>query len=153
MTHNFSHYPGWLTHNLMFTLGFSLLLVLGFQVCSGILLSSYFVPNSWHAFESIINNSLDVSCNYPTFVIFLHIHQNGSSYLCLLIYVHVLKAVLYGSARRNYLLWLSGFSLLTFTLLVCFLGYVLPFGQMSYWAAIVIVSVVSVIPYVGANAL
>jgi len=149
----FVFYPGHLTHNVLFLLGFSLILLLVLQVWSGFLLSSYFVPDSWRAFESILNNSLDVSCVYPTFVVFLHIHQNGSMYFIFVMLVHQFRAVIYGSARRNYLLWLSGFSLLNVSLVVCFLGYVLPFGQMSYWAAIVIVNVISIIPYVGANAL
>ena len=79
-----------------------------------------------------------------------YIHSNGASFFFIFIYIHIAKAIYYGSYLKIGL-WISGIIILFITMAIAFLGYVLPWGQMSFWGATVITNFASAIPYIGKN--
>lgn len=79
-----------------------------------------------------------------------YLHANGASFFFIVVYAHLLRGIYYGSfiyPRR--LLWCTGVIILLLMIITAFLGYVLPWGQMSYWAATVITNLASTVPLVG----
>lgn len=107
----------------------------------------YYNANYSLAFLSISYIMIDVNCGS----LFRLVHMNGASFFMLFLYFHLLRSLCYNSYYRATYLWLSGLFLLLLSILESFLGYILPFGQMSYWAAIVIMNILSVIPLIGEN--
>ena len=97
------------------------------------------------SFKSIVYIMLDVNYGF----ILRYLHTNGASLFMLLIYFHLYRGLCYNSYCRSLYLWITGLMLLLLSILESFLGYILPFGQMSYWAVIVILGFVSVIPLIG----
>ncbi len=114
------------------------------QILTGIFLAIYFAADIRLAFDSAIYISRDVNYGW----IIRNIHANGASIFFICLYIHTGRGLYYGS----YILketWLIGVTLLLLTILTAFLGYVLPWGQISYWAATVITNLLSAIPYLG----
>uniref|UniRef100_A0AAU8L1G2 Cytochrome b n=1 Tax=Bryozoa sp. TaxID=2813608 RepID=A0AAU8L1G2_9BILA len=114
------------------------------QMITGFLLVSHFVPHIIFAFDSISHISRDLSWGW----LMRLSHANGASMFFICIYIHLGRG-LYFSSYRNHKTWLSGVILFILSILIAFLGYVLVWGQMSYWAATVITNLLSVIPYIG----
>lgn len=140
-----SYYPSWSTHNLLFIFGSYLLSSLVVQVMTGVFLSFYYSANYLLAFKTISYLMIDV--NYGYLLRFLH--MTGASFFMLFLYLHFLRAICYNSYYRSTYLWYCVLLLFIFCILESFLGYLLPFGQMSYWAAIVIMNILSVLPFLG----
>jgi ubiquinol-cytochrome c reductase cytochrome b/c1 subunit len=116
------------------------------QLITGILLAMHFIPTELFAFNSVEHVMREI--NYGWFLRYLH--ANGASFFFLVVYVHVFRGLYYGSylsPRRS--IWNIGVVILLIMILTAFLGYVLPWGQMSFWAATVITSLLSTIPAVG----
>jgi len=132
--------------NFWYVFGSLSLLVLLIQILSGIWLAMFYIPSPQQAFSSVEYIMRDV--NYGWFIRYLH--STGASAFFIVIYLHMFRALLYGSYKNpRELVWLVGMLLYCLLLLEAFMGYLLPWGQMSYWGAQVITSLFSAIPYVG----
>lgn len=114
------------------------------QILSGLFLSFHFGGDIILSFDSVIHMIKDVSCGW-----FLRVmHANGARMFFLLMYFHVGRGIYYGSYRFKKT-WLRGVTIFLLSIATAFLGYVLPWGQISFWAATVITNLLSAIPYVG----
>lgn len=134
--------------NLSYAWGFGSLagISLIIQIVSGLFLSMFYIPHIELAFASIEFIMRDV--HYGWFV--RYVHSNGASMFFFVLYGHILRGLYYGSyIKPRELLWTTGVLLLLLTMATAFLGYVLPWGQMSFWGATVITSMVTVIPKAG----
>lgn len=119
---------------------------LAIQIVTGIFLAMFYVPNIESAFSSVQYIMRDV--NYGWLI--RYIHANGASFFFICVYVHVFRGLYYNSyITPRELLWNLGVTILIVMILTAFLGYVLPWGQMSFWAATVITSLFSAIPIIG----
>nr|QTT57973.1 cytochrome b [Plectrocnemia sp. 1 YW-2021a] len=116
------------------------------QLISGILLSMHYAANINFSFDMM--NHIYRNVNYGW--LFRIIHSNGASMFFIFIYIHIGRNLYYES-YQNKMTWNSGIILLFMLMGTAFLGYVLPWGQMSFWGATVITNLISVIPYVGSN--
>jgi len=124
---------------------FSLLIFVG-QILSGIWLVMEYTPTADGSFASVQHIMREV--RYGWLVRFMH--TTGASAFFAVIYLHMYRGLIYGSYQRpRELLWLIGMAIYLMLLFEAFTGYVLPWGQMSYWGAAVITSFASAIPYVG----
>lgn len=122
------------------------LLVLVSQILSGIWLTMSYQPSSKHAFDSVEYIMRDVNFGW----LIRYIHTTGASFFFIVVYFHMFRAFLYGSYRKpRELLWLIGAVLFVCLMGEAFMGYLLPWGQMSYWGAQVITSLFGAIPYIG----
>nr|AUJ21361.1 cytochrome b [Tetragnatha moua] len=117
---------------------------LGVQIVSGLFLAMQFSGDVYLSFDSIIHIMRDVNSGWLLRVM----HANGASFFFLLMFIHVGRGLYYGS-YRFIKTWLSGVTILLLSMATAFLGYVLPWGQMSFWAATVITNLLSATPYVG----
>nr|UGK73358.1 cytochrome b [Mesargus serrata] len=114
------------------------------QIITGLFLSMHYSPNVEMAFKSISHISRDT--NYGWLIRTLH--SNGASLFFICLYTHIGRGMYYGSYKFK-LTWYSGIIMMFMTMATAFLGYVLPWGQMSFWGATVITNLFSAIPYIG----
>nr|YP_010484324.1 cytochrome b B [Oecleopsis sinicus]UVV36485.1 cytochrome b [Oecleopsis sinicus] len=114
------------------------------QIITGIFLAMHYSPNIKIAFKSIIHICRDV--NYGWMI--RNIHANGASMFFILMYLHTGRGIYYGSYKLKKT-WISGTMIMLMLMGTAFLGYVLPWGQMSFWGATVITNLLSAIPYLG----
>nr|YP_009306447.1 cytochrome b [Ricania speculum]AOP19356.1 cytochrome b [Ricania speculum] len=114
------------------------------QIITGIFLSMHYTPNINNAFKSVIHITRDV--NYGWLI--RNIHANGASLFFLLTFLHAGRGLYYGSFKLKKT-WISGTIIMLMLMATAFLGYVLPWGQMSFWGATVITNLISAIPYMG----
>jgi len=128
--------------------GFLALIFLLMQIITGIVLAMFYNPSASLAYEIImyINNEI-----YFGWWLRL-LHANGASWFFLVVYIHMFRGIYYGSyVYPRQLLWMSGVILWLIMIATAFLGYVLPWGQMSFWAAMVITNLLSALPLIGAD--
>jgi len=118
------------------------------QILSGIFLAMHYTPNIEFAFASVEHIMRDVEGGW-----FLrYLHANGASMFFIVVYLHILRGLYYGSyASPRELVWILGVVILLLMIITAFIGYVLPWGQMSFWGATVITSLASAIPVVGTD--
>jgi len=116
------------------------------QISTGFVLALWYIPSVDLAFQSVEYIMREV--NYGWLIRYLH--SNGASLFFFVVYLHMAKAIYYGSYTypREYV-WYTGFIIFVLMVGTAFFGYVLPWGQMSYWAATVITSLLSSIPFIG----
>lgn len=126
--------------------GFILGIVLIIQILTGLILASHYNSYLENAFYSVIHTIRDVNIGY--FIRYTHI--NGASLFFIVIYTHIFRNIIFSSFKNKYT-WLSGIIILFLLIGTAFIGYVLPWGQMSYWGATVITNLASAIPMVGQN--
>ena len=139
-------YPTPMNINYLWNFGFMSAIFLVIQIVSGLFLTFFFTPHVDLAFLSVEHIMRDV--NYGWLI--RYIHANGASFSFFLVYVHILKGIYYGSYYfPRTLVWFTGCIIYILMMGTAFLGYVLPWGQMSYWAATVITNFVTVIPVIG----
>nr|YP_009713620.1 cytochrome b [Paramacrosteles nigromaculatus]QGG46178.1 cytochrome b [Paramacrosteles nigromaculatus] len=119
-------------------------LCLSIQLISGILLSMHYTANIEMAFNSVSHITRDVNYGW----LMRNIHSNGASLFFICMYMHVGRGMYYGSYHLKKT-WNMGIIIMLSTMATAFLGYVLPWGQMSFWGATVITNLLSAIPYVG----
>ena len=132
--------------NFWYFFGVLSLLVLVNQLLTGIWLTMMYSPTAENAFASVEYIMRDVDYGW----IIRYMHSTGASAFFAVVYLHMFRAILYGSYRQpRELIWIFGFLIFAALMAEAFLGYVLPWGQMSYWGAQVIVSLFSAIPVVG----
>nr|YP_010363575.1 cytochrome b [Atkinsoniella xanthoabdomena]UNZ12676.1 cytochrome b [Atkinsoniella xanthoabdomena] len=117
---------------------------LSIQLISGILLSMHYTSNVEMAFNSV--NHITRNVNYGWLMRTLH--SNGASLFFICMYLHTGRGMYYGS-YKYILTWVVGMVIMLMTMATAFLGYVLPWGQMSFWGATVITNLMSAIPYIG----
>ncbi len=116
------------------------------QILSGLFLAMHYVPNTKLAFESVEHIMRDV--NYGWLI--RYIHAVGASMFFVALYAHITRGLYYGSYRApREVLWWVGIIIFLLTMATAFMGYVLPWGQMSFWGATVITNLFSAIPVVG----
>nr|AAG27930.1 cytochrome b [Dipodomys spectabilis] len=116
------------------------------QITSGLFLDMHYTPDTLTAFSSVTHICRDV--NYGWLI--RYIHANGASLFFICLYLHIGRGIYYGS--YSYLeTWNIGIILLFLTMATAFMGYVLPWGQMSFWGATVITNLLSAIPYIGTD--
>lgn len=134
--------------NVYYCFGALALFVLGNQFLTGLWLSFFYTPTVQTAFQSIESIMRDV--NYGWLIRYMH--STGASAFYAVIYLHIFRGLLYGSYQKpRELVWLLGMMLFVVLLMEGFFGYLLPWGQVSYWGAQVITSLFSAIPYIGDN--
>nr|QCP68882.1 cytochrome b [Cryptolestes ferrugineus] len=119
-------------------------LCLGIQILTGIFLAMHYCPNIELAFNSVAHICRDV--NYGWLIRTLH--ANGASFFFICLYIHIGRGIYYSSYNLK-LTWMVGVTIFFLVMATAFLGYVLPWGQMSFWGATVITNLVSAIPYLG----
>lgn len=116
------------------------------MIATGIFLAMHYTPHVDYAFNSVEHIMRDV--NYGWLI--RYIHMNGASIFFLVVYIHIFRGLYYGSYKSpRELLWIMGVIILLLMMATAFMGYVLPWGQMSFWGATVITNLFSVIPFVG----
>lgn len=132
--------------NFWYFFGVLSLLVLVNQLLTGIWLTMMYVPSDVGAFASVEYIMRDVEYGW----ILRYMHSTGASAFFIVVYLHMFRGLLYGSYKKpRELVWIFGMLIFFALMAEAFLGYVLPWGQMSYWGAQVIVSLFGAIPYIG----
>lgn len=132
--------------NFFYYFGFLLLVVMLNQFITGFWLTLFYTPTAEQAFDSVQVIMRDVNFGW----LLRYLHSTGASIIFVLGYMHLFRCLLYGSYQKpRELVWLLGTGLFILLLAEAFFGYLLPWGQMSYWGAQVITSLVSAIPYIG----
>ncbi len=132
--------------NFWYFFGVLSLLILVLQLITGIWLTMNYQPTARDAFDSVERIMRDVEFGW----LIRYLHSTGASAFFIVVYLHMFRGLLYGSYRKpRELLWLIGMVIYVLLIAEGFLGYVLPWGQMSYWGAQVIVSLFGAIPVIG----
>ena len=120
--------------------------VLVIQIATGVTLAMHYVPHVDLAFISVEHIMRDV--NYGWMI--RYFHANGAAFFFIFIYIHMAKGLYYGSYKApRVMLWSIGVIIFLLLIITGFLGYVLPYGQMSFWGATVITNLMSAIPWIG----
>ncbi|MEE8295702.1 MAG: cytochrome b/b6, partial [Sphingomonadales bacterium] len=118
------------------------------QIITGIILAMHYNPSALGAFDSVEHIMRDVNYGW----LMRYVHSNGSALFFAVVYIHIFRGLYYGSYKPpRELLWMLGLTILLLMMMAAFMGYVLPWGQMSYWAATVITNFFSAIPWVGTD--
>jgi quinol-cytochrome oxidoreductase complex cytochrome b subunit len=139
-------YPAPASLNYFWNFGSLALICLVLQILTGIFLAMHYVPNADLAFLSVEHIMRDVNYGW----LLRYAHANGASFFFLVVYIHVFRGLYYGSyLYPRHLLWIIGVIILLLMIVTAFMGYVLPWGQMSFWAATVITNLASTIPLIG----
>lgn len=134
--------------NYLYNFGSLLALVLGLQIFTGLFLAMHYTPHISYAFNSIDHIMRDV--NYGWLI--RYAHSNGASFFFICVYIHIGRGLYYGSFTKPRVgLWFVGVIIYFIMMGTAFLGYVLPWGQMSFWGATVITNMLSAIPYIGSE--
>jgi len=116
------------------------------QIITGIILSMHYTAHVDHAFNSIEHIMRNVNHGW----LIRYIHMNGASFFFIVVYIHIFRGLYYGSYKApRELLWWLGIIILLLMMATAFMGYVLPWGQMSFWGATVITNLFSAIPLIG----
>nr|AOY39654.1 cytochrome b [Scolytinae sp. BMNH 1040052] len=130
----------------MWNFGSLLGLCLMIQILTGIFLAMHYCPNVEFAFNSVAHICRDVNFGW----LLRTLHANGASFFFICLYSHIGRGIYYGSYHLKET-WISGVTVFFMVMGTAFLGYVLPWGQMSFWGATVITNLVSAIPYLGTS--
>src|SRR5213075_1024080 len=132
--------------NFWYYFGSLATLVLVMQIVTGIFLTMNYKPDAQKAFESVEYIMRDVEWGW----LIRYMHSTGASAFFIVVYLHMFRGMMYGSYRKpRELLWLIVMGIFFILMMLTFTGYILPWGQMSYWGAQVIVSMVGAIPVIG----
>lgn len=136
--------------NFWYAFGAILTFCLGIQIVTGVVLAMHFVPNAGLAFDSVEGIMRDVNYGW----LLRYMHANGASFFFIAVYIHMFRGLYYGSYKApREVLWILGVVIYMLMMATGFLGYVLPWGQMSFWAATVITNLFTsldqVVPHMG----
>jgi len=146
MQHELNDYPT--PRNLSYWWNFGSLagITLVIMIATGIFLAMEYTPHVDYAFASVERIRRDVNFGW----LIQYLHMNGGSFFFLVTYIHIFRGFYYGSYKApRELLWMLGLVILLLMIATAFMGYVLPWGQMSFWAATVITNLFSAIPVIG----
>ena len=134
--------------NFWYFFGSLALLVLVNQILTGVWLTMSYVPSAEGAFASVEYIMRDVEYGW----LIRYLHSTGASAFFVVVYLHMFRGLLYGSYRQpRELIWIFGMAIYLALMAEAFMGYLLPWGQMSYWGAQVIISLFGAIPVIGAD--
>jgi ubiquinol-cytochrome c reductase cytochrome b/c1 subunit len=143
---SFVAYPTPRNLNYWWTFGGILSFMLAAQIVTGIVLAMHYTPHVDYAFNSVEHIMRDVNYGW----LLRYLHSNGASMFFLACYIHIARGLYYGSYKEpREVLWILGVIIFLLMIATGFMGYVLPWGQMSFWAATVITNLFSAIPLVG----
>ena len=143
---SFVAYPTPRNLNYWWTFGGILSFMLGAQIVTGIVLAMHYTPHVDMAFNSVEHIMRDVNYGW----LLRYLHSNGASMFFVAVYIHMFRGMYYGSYKEpREVLWILGVIIYLLMMATGFLGYVLPWGQMSFWGATVITNFFSAIPLVG----
>ena len=132
--------------NFWYYFGSLALMVLVIQIVSGIFLTMHYKPDALLAFASVEYIMRDVDFGW----LIRYVHSTGASMFFVVVYLHMFRGLIYGSYRQpRELIWLFGVIIYLVLMGEAFMGYLLPWGQMSYWGAQVIVNLFSAVPFIG----
>ena len=146
LAHHLREYPTPKNLNYWWTFGAILTFCLITQIITGLVLAMHYVAHADFAFESVEHIMRDV--NYGWLI--RYVHANGSSMFFLAVYIHIFRALFYGSYKTpREMIWILGMFIYILMMATAFMGYVLPWGQMSFWAATVITNLFSALPIIG----
>ena len=146
LSNHLREYPTPKNLNYWWTFGGILTFCLIVQIVTGLTLAMHYIPDSDLAFASVEHIMRDV--NYGWLI--RYVHANGASMFFLAVYIHIFRALYYGSYKSpREIIWIIGMIIYFLMMATAFMGYVLPWGQMSFWGATVITNLFSAIPFVG----
>jgi ubiquinol-cytochrome c reductase cytochrome b subunit len=146
MSREYGSFPTPKNFNYFWNFGALATINLMVMIATGIFLAMNYNPSTAGAFDSVERIMRDV--NYGWLI--RYVHMNGASMFFLIIYTHIFRGMYYGSYKApRELLWMTGVTLFLLLMATAFMGYVLPWGQMSYWGATVITNLFSAFPIVG----
>ena len=146
MHSSFVAYPTPRNLNYWWTFGAILSMMLAVQIVTGVILAMHYMPNADLAFKSVESIMRDVNYGW----LLRNMHASGASMFFLAVYIHMFRGLYYGSYKEpREVLWILGVIIYLLMMATGFMGYVLPWGQMSFWGATVITNLFSAIPYVG----
>ncbi|HLI13046.1 MAG TPA: cytochrome b N-terminal domain-containing protein [Alphaproteobacteria bacterium] len=146
MNHELREYPT--PKNLSYWWNFGSLagFMLVVMIATGVMLAMQYTPNAALAFDSVERIMRDVNYGW----LLRYLHMNGASFFFIVVYIHIFRGLYYGSYKApRELLWWLGLAILLLMMATAFMGYVLPWGQMSFWGATVITNLFSAIPWAG----
>lgn len=142
------NYPTPINLNYMWSFGSTAGLCLVIQILTGVFLAMHYTPHIDFAFNSVEHIMRDVNGGW----ILRYAHANGASMFFIVVYCHIFRGLYYGSyIQPRGFLWISGVVIFLLMMATAFMGYVLPWGQMSFWGATVITNLFSAIPFVGGS--
>lgn len=132
--------------NYFWNFGAIAMVMLVTMILTGVILAMHYDPNTSNAFQSVERIMRDVNHGW----LLRYLHANGASFFFIAVYIHIFRGMYYGSYKQpRELLWLLGVLIFLLMMATAFMGYVLPWGQMSFWGATVITNLFSAIPLVG----
>ena len=132
--------------NYWWNFGFLALICLGIQIVTGVVLAMHYAANTGVAFDSVEHIMRDVNWGW----MLRYAHANGASAFFVVIYIHIFRGFYFGSYKApREMIWLLGVVIFLLMMATAFMGYVLPWGQMSFWGAKVITGLFGAIPLVG----
>ena len=141
-----AHYYAPKNFNFWYFFGALALLILALQIVTGIFLTMHYKPDTELAFASVEYIMRDVEWGW----LIRYLHSTGASAFFVVIYLNMFRGLLYGSYKKpRELVWIFGMLIYLALMAEAFMGYLLPWGQMSYWGAQVIISLFGAIPYIG----
>jgi ubiquinol-cytochrome c reductase cytochrome b subunit len=143
---SFVAYPVPRNLNYAYTFGGILAIMLVVQIVTGIVLAMHYAASTDVAFDSVEKIMRDVNSGW----MLRYLHANGASFFFIAVYIHIFRGLYYGSYKApRELLWILGVIIFLLMMATAFMGYVLPWGQMSFWGATVITGFFTAIPVVG----
>ncbi|MEK9597921.1 MAG: cytochrome b N-terminal domain-containing protein [Alphaproteobacteria bacterium] len=146
MDHELNEYPTPKNLNYFWNFGSLAGISLVIMIVTGIVLAMSYTPHVDYAFQSVERIMRDVNHGW----LIRYIHMNGASFFFIVVFIHIFRGLYYGSYKApRELLWILGVLILLLMMATAFMGYVLPWGQMSFWGATVITNLFSAIPMVG----
>jgi ubiquinol-cytochrome c reductase cytochrome b/c1 subunit len=132
--------------NYFWNFGAIATVMLVLMIATGVVLATNYTPHTTMAFDSVERIMRDV----PSGWLMRYLHMNGASFFFIAVYIHIFRGMYYGSYKSpRELLWILGVIIFLLMMATAFMGYVLPWGQMSFWGATVITNLFSAIPVVG----
>ncbi len=146
MQKEYGAFPTPRNFNYLWNFGALAMVTLVVMIVTGIVLAMQYTPNVGMAFDSVERIMRDVNYGW----LLRYIHSNGASMFFIVVYIHIFRGFYYGSYKApRELLWILGVVILLLMMATAFMGYVLPWGQMSFWGATVITNLFSAFPIVG----
>lgn len=146
MQKEYGAYPTPRNFNVMWVFGAIALFMLMAMIATGVVLAMHYTPSTDKAFDSVERIMRDVNWGW----LIRGVHANGASMFFAAVYFHIFRGLYYGSYKKpRELVWIIGVLVFLVMMATAFMGYVLPWGQMSFWAATVITKLFSAIPFVG----
>ncbi|WP_099864504.1 cytochrome b [Pararhizobium haloflavum] len=146
MHDSFVSYPVPRNLNYAYTFGGILMVMLVVQILTGVVLAMHYAASTQMAFDSVEKIMRDVNSGW----LLRYMHANGASFFFIAVYIHIFRGLYYGSYKApREILWILGVVILLLMMATAFMGYVLPWGQMSFWGATVITGFFTAFPVIG----